>query len=78
MSRVGGLYMKNRKDLEKLFRIKAVKNKEYLTEPWLDLYNHICDFNSDYIYYEERNGDDTTITNGLVSAYIAKEMGDLK
>ena len=27
MSRVGGLYMKNRKDLEKLFRIKAVKNK---------------------------------------------------
>ena len=73
MRRVGGLYMKNRKDLEKLFRIKAVKNK-----PWLDLYNHICDFNSDYIYYEERNGDDTTITNGLVSAYIAKEMGDLK
>ena len=73
MSRVGGLYMKNRKDLEKLFRIKAVKDKL-----WLDLYNHICDFNSDYIYYEERNGDDTTITNGLVSAYIAKEMGDLK
>ena len=73
MSRVGGLYMKNRNALEKLFRTKADKNKA-----WLELYNYIYDLNSDYIYYEERNGDDTVITNGLVSAYISKEMGDLK
>ena len=36
------------------------------------------DLNQDYIFYEEKNGDDTLITQGVVSSYIAKEMGDLK
>ena len=53
--------------------IKKVKDKS-----WLDLHNSIVDLNSDYIFYEERNGDDTIITQGVVSSYIAKEMGDLK
>ena len=52
---------------------KKVKNKF-----WLDLHNCIVDLNQDYIFYEEKNGDDTLITQGVVSSYIAKEMGDLK
>ena len=67
------VYTKNRNALEKIYKIKKVKDKS-----WLDLHNSIVDLNSDYIFYEERNGDDTIITQGVVSSYIAKEMGDLK
>ena len=67
------VYTKNRNALEKIYNIKKVKDKS-----WLDLHNSIVDLNSDYIFYEERNGDDTIITQGVVSSYIAKEMGDLK
>ena len=67
------VYTKNRNALEKIYKIKKVKDKS-----WLDLHNQIVDLNSDYIFYEERNGDDTIITQGVVSSYIAKEMGDLK
>ena len=67
------VYTKNRNALEKIYKIKKVKDKS-----WLDLHNSIVDLNSDYIFYEEKNGDDTIITQGVVSSYIAKEMGDLK
>ena len=67
------VYTKNRNALEKIYNIKKVKDKS-----WLDLHNSIVDLNSDYIFYEERNGDDTIITQGVVSSYIAKDMGDLK
>ena len=67
------IYMKNRNALEKIYNIKKVKDKS-----WLDLHNSIVDLNSDYIFYEERNGDDTIITQGVVSSYIAKEMGENK
>ena len=67
------VYTKNCNALEKIYKIKKVKDKS-----WLDLHNSIVDLNSDYIFYEERNGDDTIITQGVVSSYIAKEMGDLK
>tara|TARA_B100000519_G_C14027069_1_gene336165 strand:+ start:458 stop:685 length:228 start_codon:yes stop_codon:yes gene_type:complete len=67
------VYTKNRNALEKIYNIKKVKDKS-----WLDLHNSIVDLNSDYIFYEERNGDDTIITQGVVSSYIAKEMGENK
>ena len=67
------LFEKNRKALKKIYDLKKVKNKF-----WLDLHNCIVDLNQDYIFYEEKNGDDTLITQGVVSSYIAKEMGGLK
>lgn len=73
MSRVGGLYMKNLNALEKIFKRNSIKNKCVRDQSWLELYNYIHTLNSDYLYYEERNGDDTVITNGVISSYIAKE-----
>ena len=73
MSKLGGRYMKNRIALEKIFKRNSIKNLCVRDQEWLDLYNHIYDLNQDYLYYEERNGDDILITNGLISAYIAKE-----
>ena len=73
MSKLGGRYMKNRIALEKIFKRNSIKNLCVRDKEWLDLYNHIYDLNQDYLYYEERNGDDILITNGLISAYIAKE-----
>ena len=67
------IYMKNRNALEKIFKRNSIKNKCVRHQSWLDLYNYIYDLNSDYVFYEERNGDDTLITNGVVSSYIAKE-----
>lgn len=72
------VYTKNRNALEKIYKIKKVKEKHNRNKSWLDLHNSIVDLNSDYIFYEEQNGDDTIITQGVVSSYIAKEMGDLK
>ena len=67
------IYEKNRKALEKIFKENSIKNLCVRDQSWLDLHNWIVDLNSDYVFYEERNGDDTLITNGVVSAYIAKE-----
>lgn len=72
------LYMKNSKDLEKIFKRNSIKNKCVRDQSWLELHNWIVDLNQDYLYHEEKNGDDTLITNGVISSYIAKEMGDLK
>ena len=72
------IYMKNRNALEKIFKRNSIKNKCVRHQSWLDLYNYIYDLNSDYVFYEERNGDDTLITNGVVSSYIAKEMKELE
>ena len=68
------LYMKNRKALEKIFKINSIKNECVRHPSWLELHNWIVDLNQDYLYYEEKNGDDTLITNGVISAYIAKEL----
>jgi hypothetical protein len=67
------IYEKNRKALEKIFKENSIKNLCVRDQEWLELHNWIVDLNSDYVFYEERNGDDTLITNGVVSAYIAKE-----
>ena len=67
------IYEKNRKALEKIFKRNSIKNLCVRDQEWLELHNWIVDLNSDYVFYEERNGDDTLITNGVVSAYIAKE-----
>ena len=67
------IYEKNRKALEKIFKENSIKNLCVRDQSWLELHNWIVDLNSDYVFYEERNGDDTLITNGVVSAYIAKE-----
>ena len=67
------LYMKNRNALEKIFKKNSIKNKCVRDQSWLELHNWIVDLNQDYLYYEERNGDDTLITNGVISSYIAKE-----
>ena len=65
--------MKNSKDLEKIFKRNSIKNKCVRDQSWLELHNWIVDLNQDYLYHEEKNGDDTLITNGVISAYIAKE-----
>ena len=67
------IYEKNRKALEKIFKENSIKNLCVRDQEWLELHNSIVDLNSDYVFYEERNGDDTLITNGVISAYIAKE-----
>ncbi len=69
---------KNHKALEKIFKRNSIKNLCVKHQTWLDLHNWIVNLNSDYVFYEEQNGDDTLITNGVVSSYIAKEMEDLK
>ena len=60
------IYMKNRNALEKIFKRNSIKNKCVRHQSWLDLYNYIYDLNSDYVFYEERNVDDTLLTYGVV------------
>jgi len=67
------IYEKNRKALEKIFKRNSIKNLCVRDQSWLELHNWIVDLNQDYLYYEEKNGDDTLITNGVISSYIAKE-----
>ena len=44
---------------------------------WLELFSEMRMLNEDYIFYAEKNGDDATILNDLISKYIQKELGEL-
>ena len=44
---------------------------------WLELFSEMWMLNEDYIFYAEKNGDDATILNDLISKYIQKELGEL-
>ena len=44
---------------------------------WLELFSEMWVLNEDYIFYAEKNGDDATILNDLISKYIQKELGEL-
>jgi|TARA_R100001480_G_scaffold105886_2_gene108219 hypothetical protein len=76
-------YDRNYIDLEKLYKkwkstqnLSANENNYQVL--WLDLFNEMWSMNEDIIFYDERNGDDISILSGLITKYIAKEMGDLK
>ena len=45
---------------------------------WLELFSEMWMLNEDYIFYAEKNGDDATILNDLISKYIQKELGELE
>ena len=44
---------------------------------WLELFSEMWMLNEDYIFHAEKNGDDATILNDLISKYIQKELGEL-
>ena len=44
---------------------------------WLELFSEMWMLNEEYIFYAEKNGDDATILNDLISKYIQKELGEL-
>ena len=44
---------------------------------WLELFSEMWNLNEDYIFHAEKNGDDATILNDLISKYIQKELGEL-
>ena len=44
---------------------------------WLELFSEMWMLNEDYIFYAEKNGDDATILNDLITKYIQKELGEL-
>ena len=44
---------------------------------WLELFSEMWMLNEDYIFYAEKNGDDATILNDLISKYIQKALGEL-
>jgi len=76
-------YDRNYIELEKLYKkwkstqnLSANENNYQVL--WLDLFNEMWSMNEDIIFYDERNGDDISILSGLITKYIAKEMGNLK
>ena len=44
---------------------------------WLELFSEMWMLNEEYIFYAEKNGDDATILNDLITKYIQKELGEL-